>query len=1014
MFFISSQFLFVIGNPLHSVTIPVTSTDSFYATPGSLGAAIYSAQDGDVIDCSPIAGQMIGFTSHPLPAIGSNFTSSTSSLTILGNGVIIDGGSAVTVFSLALGSATITDFTIQNGLSKGGSGGSGITGGGGGTGGGGALYVHSGSTMTISAISLNSNQAVGGAGGAGNSSGGSGGGGGGYSGGNGGVASTTGSAAGSGGGGGGNSGGTTGGVAGGAGSPNAFSNLGGAGGGGARPMPSGARAGGTTAATFSNPAHTGGAGGASTATNGAGGGGGAGSGGIGFAGSSATDPPSSGSGIGGAGGMGFGMDSTYGVGGGGGGGNGGGAGNGASGGGGGLTGTGGAGGALGGGGGASGTAAALLGGAAGFGAGGGAGHTGGSDMYSLGGAGGSGAGAPAGGGGGSGIGGAIFVQKGGLLIIEDGVSFSGNSTSSGLGGAAASHSGENGSSLGDDIFIRSGGSVIFQVDGSLTIPHPIEGGGFLSEVTGPSVVMAGAGIVYLSGANTYLGDTLIQSGTLNLNGSISGDLYIASSGMLSGNALVNGSIHNNGMIKAGNSIGQVFTTNLLLNSTSVYNVEINSAGSSDEIIASGFAQIGGEVVVTPDDLNFTTPQTYTIISTSAGVTGKFSSLTSPTPALMSLIYNPLTVQLTYFPLDSVGLTGNALSAANCYTTLSAIPGSDVATVHNALIALSYGKIQKAFEQMSPAQFSSFTEIQLLDAILVRSTYTKHLQKFCFKKDLRCGHPFSIWVDGIGEWQHQKKSDGQFGYKDTTLGATVGFDYSIHNMVVGLAFSSTHDNSHLTNFSGKGTINSYYGGVYGHWNQDAFYMDASFLGAHSKYRTQRHLKFGTIDRHAHSKHDGNEWLAHWGFGYQMCPPHFQWTPYINLDYVQQHEHSYMETGARSLDLHMKAKNAALFQGEVGISLSTTYSAWNGVFVPMLTLAYINQTPCSSKNYRANFVDSTCVFTDKGGDYKRNLFAPRVAFTYQGFCERVKASIYYDGEVGSRYWAQDVGFDLTFRF
>src|ERR1700733_9923018 len=113
-FFIWSQILFAIGNPLFSVTIPVTSTDSFYGNPGTLGAALYSAEDGDVIDCSPIAGQMISFIGAPLPAIGINFTSSTSSLTILGRGVIIDGGSAVTVFSLAQGSVAMTDFTIQN------------------------------------------------------------------------------------------------------------------------------------------------------------------------------------------------------------------------------------------------------------------------------------------------------------------------------------------------------------------------------------------------------------------------------------------------------------------------------------------------------------------------------------------------------------------------------------------------------------------------------------------------------------------------------------------------------------------------------------------------------------------------------------------------------------------------------------------------------------------------------------------------------------------------------------
>ena len=152
------------------------------------------------------------------------------------------------------------------------------------------------------------------------------------------------------------------------------------------------------------------------------------------------------------------------------------------------------------------------------------------------------------------------------------------------------------------------------------------------------------------GANTYLGGTLIQSGTLNLNGSVNGDLNIESSGTLSGNATINGNIYNNGTISPGNSIGQIFTTDLYLYPTSIYNVEINSAGDSDLITASGFAQIGGGVVVSPDDFNFTTPLTYTIISTSTGVTGTFSSLTSSVPSLMSLIYNPLTVQLSYVPL----------------------------------------------------------------------------------------------------------------------------------------------------------------------------------------------------------------------------------------------------------------------------------------------------------------------------------------------------------------------------
>lgn len=992
----------LLCSPLAAVTLQVTNTDggSNIGDDGSLGAAILQAMDGDIIDCSPIAGQTIFVTNARLPAI-------TSSCTILGSGVTIDGGSFIPAFSVAQGSPTITDFIIQNGLSRGGNGGDGETGGGGGTGGGGALYINSGATMTISAMDLNNNQAVGGGGGGGNAVGGVGGGAGGFGGGNGGSTTHTHPHAASGGGGG-NNGGANGGTIG-AGIPNSFANYAGAGGGGETPGTTGGH-GGSVAATYFNPSKNGGPGGIASALNGAGAGGGAGSGGNGFAGSDAIDEY--GTGIGGNGGFGIGADNTYGAGGGGGGGNGGGDGLGASGGGGGLNGPGGNGGVFGGGGGASGSSASAytIGGNGGFGAGGGGGHIGGIDPYGLGGSGGSATNASAGGGGGSGLGGAIFIQQDAQLIMQDGLSFSGNSTTAGTGGAATS-SGTNGSSLGQDIFIQAGGNLTFKINNTLTLANPIEGAGLLSYATTPGVIMAGTGTVGLTGANTYLGNTLIQSGILNLNGSVIGDVTIQLGGTFSGNATVNGNIYNNGTISPGNSIGEMFTTDLFLYPTSVYDVEINAAGQSDIINASGFAHVDGSVAVTLDGANFTTPLTYTIISTGTGVTGKFSSLTSSIPSLLSLIYNPLTVQLTYLPLNAINLTCNALNAANCFVTLPNLAGSDVATINSVLLSLNANGIQSAFEQMGPAQFSGPTEVQLLDALLVRSTYTKHLQKCCFNNDLGDEYPLNLWIDGIAQWQKQGEC---FGYKDTTLGVTIGLDYWIRNWILGLAFSSTHDNFHWRNFTGKANLHSYYGGLYTRWNCDGFCMNAAFLGAYNKYKTKRELCFGTIDRCAYSHHNGNDWLAHLRLEYWMNRSRFQLNPHLNLDYVSQREHSYTENGAGCLDLQVHSKKASLFQADAGISINTTYEVGSGRFIPMLTLAYMNQTPCSNKDYEANFINSCCIFTGKGGNYERNLFVPRLAFIYQGLHDRMDVSLYYDGQVGKKYWAQDIVFDFTFRF
>jgi hypothetical protein len=1026
-FFIWSQFLFT--SALFSATISVTSTDSFYGNPGTLGAAIYSAEDGDIIDCSPITGQTIGFTGNPLPAIGSNFTSSTSSLTILGSGVIIDGGNSVTVFSLALGSAVITDFTIQNGLSKGGNGGFGLTGGGGGTGGGGALYIHSGATMTISAISLNNNQANGGNGGAGNSSGGSGGGGGGYGGGAGGFASTAGSTAGSGGGGGGNSGGIIGGRDGAVGSPNTFSNLGGAGGGGERPTPpSGARAGGSVAGSFSNPSHGGGAGGTSTAVNGGGAGGGAGSGGNGNTGSNATNPPSAGSGRGGAGGIGFGVENTYGAGGGGGGGNGGGAGSGAGGGGGGLTGSGGNGGILGGGGGASGIAATLTGGAGGFGAGGGAGYVGGSDMYGLGGIGGSGAGASAGGGGGSALGGAIFIQGGGLLIVQDGVSLSDNSTTAGTGGAAAGSNGGNGSSLGEDIFIRSGGSVIFQINDTLTIPNPIGGGGLLSEASGPGVTLSGTGIVNLSGVNTYLGETLIQSGILNLNGSVIGDVNIESSGTLSGNASVGGSLFNSGTI--------------LIDLT---------PSTSSSIAVTGAASLGGTLSLdlAPGGYSSSSP-TYTILTATDGVSNQFSTVTGvPEGLTYGLTYNPHSILLNFgvvLPLPP-GIGKNGTAVLNYLNSHSSYDG--LSTVVSMLFALTPQQLASALNYISPARnaIASFTlgniAFQAMDVIgrrldmdhirhkrLRYDSVQEEISQFeCRPLLVMNQAPFSqseetrlprgsapqavrgedhalLWIDGYGDAAHFHAADDNPAFNALWGGALLGYDWFGCNGLLGGALGYTHAGISQKGDAGKDTENIYMAILYGTRYADNFYLDLSLLGALNQINTERNILFPSFSAKAEANHYGGQLSPHLGFGYDWGRDCFVVEPFANLDWAILFEQGYSETGAYPLDMKIRSKTSSILRSEVGIHF---YQEWRGDWGACIlkeTAAYLNKQPFHVGTLRASIVGSPGSFGVSSFEQNQSLFTPGLEILYRSWRNNAMVSLSYNGEFGSGYSSNEL--------
>ncbi|QOZ38065.1 hypothetical protein XH92_22900 [Bradyrhizobium sp. CCBAU 53421] len=357
---------------------------------------------------------------------------------------------------------------------------------------GGALFVASGANVTVSNVSLASNQANGGSGGNyGSTAGGGGGGGLGGNGGNGGNV------------GGGGGGGIGLGANGGAGQTGAT------GGNGAAGIVIGAAGGGAGAADAGGGGSPG-IGGA----NGGGGGGGAvgsglpgagGGGGVGGGAATATGGLSAGGGTGGFGGGGGGSFNSAG-------------GSGGFGGGGGSVrcyaspGTGGFGG---GGGGASGNDGNSCGNTGGFGAG-----NGGNDSQG-------------GGGGGLGAGGAVFVQGGGTLNVSGAFTVNGNSVTGGAGGVGAG----NGSALGTGMFLQGNGTLTFSPAAgqnqtvSDVISDQTGSGGTGVNAGSWSLAKTGLGTLTLTAANTYSGGTTVSGGLINFN---------AANNFGSGNVTLNG------------------------------------------------------------------------------------------------------------------------------------------------------------------------------------------------------------------------------------------------------------------------------------------------------------------------------------------------------------------------------------------------------------------------------------------------------------------------------------------
>jgi outer membrane autotransporter protein len=159
------------------------------------------------------------------------------------------------------------------------------------------------------------------------------------------------------------------------------------------------------------------------------------------------------------------------------------------------------------------------------------------------------------------LGGAVFVQGGGILILAGPLSVDGNTIAGGTGAG-----GSNGSAFGSGIFLQGNGTITFQPGAaqSQTVADVIAdqtgSGGSGANAGSWNLTKNGAGTLTLSGTNAYSGGTTINAGTLAV--STDANLGTASGGLAFGGGTLQflaGFTTNRGVTL--NTGGGVFDTN---------------------------------------------------------------------------------------------------------------------------------------------------------------------------------------------------------------------------------------------------------------------------------------------------------------------------------------------------------------------------------------------------------------------------------------------------------------------
>ncbi|WP_432769838.1 MAG: autotransporter domain-containing protein [Sphingopyxis sp.] len=540
--------------------------------------------------------------------------------------------------------------------------------------------------------------------------------------------------------------------------------------------------------------------------------------------------------------------------------------------------------------------------------------------------------------------------------------------------------------------LSGGGEATVVIDDSELTVDQDEDTSFAGDITGDgSLVKDGDGILNLTGTNSYTGPTAVNGGTLAVNGTITSDVTVNAGGTLGGNGTVgNTDVGTDGTLAPGNSIGQLTVNgDLDFAAGSTYEVEVNAAGQSDRVDATGTVTIASTaaVEVLAEAGNYNPRTDYVILTGATGVTGTFGSVTTDLAFLDPLLrYGANSVTLSLYRNDidfaDVAVGFNQASVAGAVQALGIDnPLFEAVLVQNAATA--------------QATFGDLSGEILASTISGLTDDSRHLRNAIMGMAAPEESGAFVWGSAFGGWGDFDASAGRFAMDTDHKGFVAGFGFGGNGFAAALSAGIGGSDFNL---DGRGD------------NAD---VESKYLAAHATYGAEGGLK-GTIGvsyawhdittnrsvsgaplaQSLTSKRDGDTLQIFGEIGYDLAMGSAAITPFARLAHVSTGSDAFAETGGNAALVVAETDQKATF---LSLGARARFNAGAPGFQPFLSAAWNRAFDDRAAVIGSRFAAGGPSFAIVGVSIPKNSAEVEAGFGYSAGGFRIDAA--YTGTLAS---------------